>query len=66
MAQMIKAIVAGPLGSCPLHIRGGHAVPLQRPALTSRAGTFSRHFCRSTVHLSLSLIAAPAHAVMFC
>jgi len=33
-----RSIVAAPLGSCPLHIRGGHAVPLQRPALTSRAG----------------------------
>jgi len=63
MAQMIKAIVAGPLGSCPLHIRGGHAVPLQHPALTSRAGTFSCHFCRSSVHLSLSLLLLRLHVL---
>ena len=38
LAQMARVMVAAPLGTCPLHIKGGHAVPLQRPALTSVLG----------------------------
>jgi hypothetical protein len=34
----VRAMVSAPLGSCPVFVRGGYALPVQRAALTTRGG----------------------------